>query len=265
MTPQPSSQQERLHELLADQALQGLAPPEQEELTCLLEAHPEEQTDSYLRAAAALDLALEPAFDEALPESLRAKLEAAASAFGAARTESSDTVPHDQQIPRALPWPGRTWPAWTAAAAGLALALLAWWPAIVGRTDPAALPLAEDRAVLLDKPETITFGWNANDQGVTGNVAWNSPRQEGYLHFHGLAVNDPRVQQYQLWIFPAEHAEPVNGGVFDVNRVEGDFIVRFAPERAVGRLAAFAVCEVPPGGEDAPDPDHVILDTPRWP
>ena len=52
---------------------------------------------------------------------------------------------------------------------------------------------------------------------VEGEVIWNDERQEGYMSLINLAANNPKENQYQLWIVDPERDElPVDGGVFDI-------------------------------------------------
>ncbi len=113
---------------------------------------------------------------------------------------------------------------WLAAAACLVLAVFAWnrspppaAPAVtpplvaVVTSAPEILPVikpptpAEERAALLAKSDSlkITFGATKDPRaaGVSGDVVWDPVTQRGFLHFVGLAANDPALRQYQLWIF----------------------------------------------------------------
>ncbi|MGL4551943.1 MAG: anti-sigma factor domain-containing protein, partial [Gemmataceae bacterium] len=92
-----------------------------------------------------------------------------------------------------------------------------------------------------------------------GAVAWNNARQEGYLRLDGLPPNDPRVSQYQLWIFDADRDEryPVDGGVFDVPAAGA--VVPIRAKLGVGRPTLFAVTRERPGGVVVSDRRAVVL------
>jgi hypothetical protein len=77
---------DRLDDLLASRAIEGLGEQEQRELEALLAAHPEVDADSYDRAAAAVHLALlgEVGAGREMPGALRERL-----AQSAARVSSS--------------------------------------------------------------------------------------------------------------------------------------------------------------------------------
>jgi hypothetical protein len=129
-----------------------------------------------------------------------------------------------------------------------------------------ALTLAQSRSQLLDQAQdVVTVAWTkASDDpsviasqadletaGNLGDVVWSSDRQQGFMRFRGLAVNDPTVSQYQLWIFDAERneAHPVDGGVFDVPaNAEDDVVVPIDPRIPVHQATAFAITVERPGG-----------------
>jgi anti-sigma-K factor RskA len=81
---------------------------------------------------------------------------------------------------------------------------------------------------------------------VTGRVVWNNERQEGYLEFTGLPLNDAKQAQYQLWIIDPRFEEPIDGGVFDSQA--GEFIVPITPKIRVHAANLFAVTVEEPGG-----------------
>lgn len=79
--------------------------------------------------------------------------------------------------------------------------------------------------------------------------------------FRDLPHNDPRVNQYQLWIFDATRAEweakPVDGGVFDV--VEGrEVVVPIDAKLDVREPKLFAVTLEAPGGVVVSKREHLL-------
>ena len=80
------------------------------------------------------------------------------------------------------------------------------------------------------------------------------------MRFVGLPKNDPRVEQYQLWIFdPAQsEATPVDGGVFDVDD-RGEVIVRIDPKLKITGPTLFAVTIEKPGGVVVSDRSRLVL------
>jgi anti-sigma-K factor RskA len=99
-----------------------------------------------------------------------------------------------------------------------------------------------------------TLPWTTTEDpaasGASGDIVWSDAAQEGYMRFRGLAVNNPGLEQYQLWIFDAEReaARPVDGGVFDVTPAAADIVVPVDAKLRVTRATGFAVTVERPGG-----------------
>lgn len=107
--------------------------------------------------------------------------------------------------------------------------------------------------------DLLTLSWTPVDnKNVTGEVFWSDQRQEGFMTFNGLEINDPRQKQYQVWIYDtdAQEQRPVNGGVFDVSKT-GRYIVPIAPLSPVKKAVQFAITAEQPGGVEVSDRNHV--------
>ncbi len=135
--------------------------------------------------------------------------------------------------------------------------------------DPAQLQA--NRRQLLEMPDTVRIAWAPFDlpdapaeQGdVTGDVVWNDELETGYLRFVGLDVNDPDIEQYQVWVIDERGMEQkVSGGVFDAT-AEGEVIVPIRPGIDVRRVALFAVTIEEPGGTWVPDLGRRVVVAPR--
>jgi hypothetical protein len=175
---------------------------------------------------------------------------------------------------------------WFAAAACLVLAVIAWnrpaWnrppPAarVVAVAPPAAVvapvakpsappTAAEERAALLAKPDSLKIKFGATKDpaaaGVSGDVVWDPVTQRGFMHFVGLAVNDPALRQYQLWIFDGgrDQRYPVDGGVFDVPANAAEIVIPIHAALPVLSAKAFAVTIEKPGGVVVSGREHVVV------
>lgn len=137
--------------------------------------------------------------------------------------------------------------------------------------DPAEL--AGNRRKLLDVPGTVRLAWQPFDVPslapteqagtVQGDVVWNDELQTGYLRFVGLKVNDPAVEQYQVWVIDERGLEQkVSGGVFNASAA-GEVIVPIDPGIDVGRVALFAITVENPGGTWVPDLQRRVVVAPR--
>lgn len=179
------------------------------------------------------------------------------------RERLAEVVPLKKPSPvlRALPW--------IAAAACFAFAVTAWLvrgpvkstlarpfeyrSPVMMPSAPAPVDLASARADLLKTAtDAVEIAWSAGkdpaDAQASGDVVWSDKEQRGFMRFKGVATNDPKVGQYQLWIFDAERDDkfPVDGGVFDVG--SGEIIVPIKAKLDVKKAKLFAVTAEKPGG-----------------
>lgn len=265
MTP-AAPENNRLHQLLADRAVQGLSAPEAAELDQLLRETPGAAAlaEQYELAAAAADLALlGGASAEAMPASLREKIEADADHWLDARRGGSLRPEIAGRIrPTSVPRAGLGGVAgWLAAAACLALAASVWFgrPAATSPADPAA----ERAALLSSATDVIQVAWSAAGElektAVQGDVVWSTREQKGFMTLSGLPANDPSREQYQLWIFdPAQSDKtPIDGGVFDA--AAGAVVVPIDPKIRVTGATLFAVTIEKPGGVVVSDRSRLVL------
>ncbi|HSN72465.1 MAG TPA: anti-sigma factor [Steroidobacteraceae bacterium] len=254
---------ERVADLLVQQATEGLSASETLELRGLLAQHGRPDPEIIERTAAAILLAgsVQP---EPLPESLRLKLEVAADAFVAAEfghrraANREPTEPVRHEVAPSTAHGSKA--GWYAAAAGLLLAIIGWWPrldsppTVTQEAQESPPSAAEARQQLLASGATTQQAWQATEdpaaRGLTGDVVWNNERQSGYMRFRGLAANDPGQVQYQLWIFDASRGDqyPVDGGVFNVPAGADEVVVPIDPKLPVSEPHLFAVTVEKPGG-----------------
>jgi len=240
---------DRLGELLADRALQGLDERERGELGRLVEA----ESLRLELAAAEVDRALGPLAFEDLPASLRGRLEDDADAALARRPDRSDRPPARTVVARAFPWLG-----WVAAAASLLFAAQA-------RREGRGPTLLERLAGVY--PLQLSTTEHPLSRGGGGELVWSGDRQEGYLALRGLAEVRPDRGIYQLWIFDATRDErfPVDGGTFAVVDEGSTTLVPIRPSLQVRRPTLFAVTLEPPGGVVVSDRKRVLLTASRSP
>lgn len=173
---------------------------------------------------------------------------------------------------------------WLAAAACLVLAFLGWTrqlplpesvrpaPLFANRfrlpTAPVLPPptAGERRDKLAAEAKDLTrIVWGAtNDpasKGATGEVVWSQSKQEGYMSFRALEVNDPKTTQYQLWIFDGSRDDryPVDGGVFDIPAGSDEIIVPITAKVLVKDPTLFAVTVEKPGGVVVSKRERIVV------
>lgn len=140
-----------------------------------------------------------------------------------------------------------TWTGWMAAAACLA------WLLIVGPSrNPSGnqAPVAELAQRLQSDGNVLKVSFTPGPAGEGGEVLWSNQRQEGVLALHGIPPNDPRREQYQLWIVdPRRDAKfPVDGGVFDVPSAGGTIWIPVDAKLRIEQPTAFVITREQPGG-----------------
>jgi Anti-sigma-K factor rskA len=210
---------------------------------------------------------------------------AAAADRKIADLEAARAIASLEKVPR-VPAGRNSAYGWLAAAACLVLAAFGWLRTPVDSAPPVAqippppvvtAPIvkpvvkpvvpptpAEERVALLAKAETIkiTLGGTKDpgSAGMTGDVVWDPATQRGYMHFTGLAANDPAIHQYQIWIFDGSRDKryPVDGGVFDVPANSSDVVIPIRATLMVRKPAAFAVTVEKPGGTMVSGREHIV-------
>lgn len=246
---------ERVQQLLADRATEGLGKHDVRELDRMIALTSEADKCHFDMAASVIDIALSRNSIIAIPSTLRDRLLIdAGSVFG--RVQGGPTL-RDQLGPkfnerqrgngrRVIAWSG-----WLAAAACLILAVAAWWTTSAmqsaGRPNADGL-YANSVAKAPDALQVSLVGRESGFERVSGGLLWSDSRQSGCMKFIGMPVNDPRTAQYQLWIVdPARDQNPVDGGVFDVP-VSGEVTIPFEPKLPVHHPKVFAITREKPGG-----------------
>lgn len=155
---------------------------------------------------------------------------------------------------------------WLAAAAAIAIAAVGWMrpntsPPAPGPGTVAQMTVEERLAALEQDPQSVSSDWIPWSAGVlapendprvgadevNGKFVWNEQKQEGYMVFENMPVNDPTLEQYQLWLVSGDHQHPIDGGVFNIAS-SGRVIVPIDPKIKASNLAALGVTVEKPGG-----------------
>ncbi len=239
---------EKVAELLADQALEGLTPEQELELESLLASEGVIRDFSFSVAAAALELSMLSARElQPCPAHVQSRLERAGQRWAEAtasvmQAPEISAQPFPEVARRANRLVFKVGP-WLAAAACLMLAAVAWWPN----------PPEQDLMQMVNADPTSTSmafsEWdNPEVPGVRGECVWCERSQTGYLRFANLPRNDPAKEQYQLWIIDERGmGQRISGAIFDAAE-EGETVVAIKPGIPVRDAKAFAVTIEAPGG-----------------
>jgi len=258
--------EERLLDLLSDQALFELSPGDKKELDDLLEIYPEWKGDeSFSLTAAAISLSGLDSQEE-MPASLRDKILAGSTEYFEQETEKVESRPVlassnvIEFAPRRSNW---NWLGWAAAAAAcVALAVNIWFTRMPERdvivdVPPVNTPpmtMAERRQQMMDtSADMVKANWAAGGMAdmkdVSGDIVWSDAKQQGYMRLKGLPANDGTKETYQLWIFDEtqDQKTPIDGGVFNVN-ANGEVIIPINPKLKTRNPSMFAITVEKPGG-----------------
>jgi anti-sigma-K factor RskA len=243
-----SEDSNRLEELQVARLLFGLSPDEQAEYDVLLRQTPAGIRDQFDAVVASLDVAWSDQQAEPLPEHLRQAIRIRSEQELAAKTNVSLAKPSSDGSTAAR---SSQYLPWLVSAACLVLAVYTW---LSNRPVQIVKPnVAQLRAELIAaNKDLVQASWSAGTtpiEGVTGDVVWSSPQQQGFMRFRGLPVNAPTKEQYQLWIFDKNQSDktPIDGGVFDIETTD-ETIVPINAKLHVQEAFMFAVTIEKPGG-----------------
>ena len=268
---------ERELEMIIDRALGQDQPSDQQELD-------ESVLSEVEHAAALLDISVAASNPIDMPNDLADRLKARVSHYpdqnNAAvdpKNESDSSNPY--QLPQA---PSQEisqtrWVPWMVAAAALLIATVSIF---MPRGTQSVPDLNAQRLALIESTpagELTQWDWISTDDAavvgdVIGDVVWSDSLNKGFMRISGLAVNDPSLEQYQLWIFDVTNPtgdlpqfgegllsqRPIDGGVFDIN-TSNEIIIEIDAKIVVEQAAAFAITVEPPGGVVVSDRSRVPL------
>ena len=255
------NEQERLLDLLAARATEGLSEEESRELDRALREVTDVGADDLDLAAAAADLAFDAVStdDEEMPEALKQRvLEQAhtrlsSPASGRAEALQPSITPFRRPETRKRGPLDTRYLGWYAAAAMLLLAL--WAPWSPESEPPKPTPtLAEQRLLLIENAaDVIQVAWAtpeiADYAQVEGDVVWSNERQAGFMRLSGLPANRSATEQYQLWIVdPSRDERPIDGGVFDIPAGVDEVIVPIDAKLRAADPRVFAITLEQSGG-----------------
>lgn len=238
----------------------------------------EDLTNEMEFAAAAIDVAAAMVDPVELPEGLIERLKLSVDDYPVQEpVDQSIPISQYQAADFGIDTTSSNWVPWMVAAASVLITTVL---ILMPRNASQVPDLDSQRLALIDNtPESELIRWDWISTGdeavagdVIGDVVWSDTLNKGYMRISGLAINDPSLEQYQLWIFDSTRPSgalpqfgeglltqrPVDGGVFDIN-AEGEVIIEIDAKLFIREAAAFAITIEPPGGVVVSDRSRVPL------
>ena len=263
---------QQIVDLLADKAIVGLSDTELLELEALEKEFPEFAVDeSFDEAAAVFHVALTEI--EEMPSHIKNRLIDSGEEY--VRSNYSKPVNVVTEMDAETQSSGMNvlgWLGWAVAGAAVLLLALTFFgterptaPEIAKEVKEERVPtISEKRETLLASASKVSAEWATNEPyknlDVKGDVVWSDEKQEGYMTFEGLPVNDTSKETYQLWVFDENQSDktPVDGGVFDVTK-EGKVTIPIDAKLKVKGAKMFAITIEKPGGVVVSDRSKLVL------
>jgi len=184
--------------------------------------------------------------------------------------EDQSVSPNRQNDSIKSPWIASPWIGWCVAAS-LAFVCAGMWfakPKDDGKSSIARITSPADADTwITSHPTAIQLAWDVKDPSLVssdtgddaGSIVWDTASQTGFMRLNRLPVNDPSVQQYQLWIIdPDRDDAPIDGGVFDIVD-SGESFIPIDARLKVLSPAGFAVTIEKPGGVVVSDQSRLPL------
>lgn len=248
---------QRYEELEAGYILGDLVAAEIDEWKELSKLFSSENDISLELTASAIETEFLQYQDAVVPENLLAALHLGKTPFineGAEEAHSEDNIIRPSIWNKVFAAPQTAW----AVAAALAILLVINGVLPNSQKTPAPaiaaspIPAKEARDKLINKASDIVdleFSGVKQYEGMAGKVVWSDKLQEGYMTFTNLAPNDPKTNQYQLWIVDLSRDEkPVDGGVFDIPSGGDPVVIPIDNPLIVTAPKAFVITLEQPGG-----------------
>ena len=264
-------QQDRFVDLLIQRATTGLSVSEQQELDDLASASENPQEfERFEATAAAFDLSISSVEYEVMPTSIHDRLLISAGKFlaGVPTQTTTAALPSNERdfddskvdlskrndSTASVRW--REIVAIAVTAASIMLLLSGFNPFSKSNIAPVASVFERmDQFIASNPSDLVDVNWQpVHSKSASGKVIWSDAQQEGYMVFSGIDMNDPSVEQYQLWIFDTDagQAAPTNGGVFDISKsdigADGNVVIPINASVPVDRAVQFVVTVEKPGG-----------------
>ena len=279
---------ERMDELLADRAAQGLSAAEEAELEAHYAQLGVSGDESLDRAAAVGALVFARGEQRALPAGLRGLIQERAARFGRAmRGETLGTLDGGGVVGAASARPPRAfrgasvWTGWLAAAACLGVAV--WMSRVVpvqlkAFDVPVVVAEAEannakygnspvgiyDRLMGSGRDDVVAINARNtidDDREVQGQLVVDPVTNETLIRLTGLPATGDSDMRYQVWVQDAgrEGSQPISAGLVELPYAGASYVIKVAPTVPVIRATGFSITREGRSGAVVPNSDRVII------
>ncbi|MDG2185312.1 MAG: anti-sigma factor [Mariniblastus sp.] len=254
-----SSSSDPLMDLLIARPIHGLSPSETDRLANLQAEAELEDDRSFDYTIAMIDVALERRDAPGLPDHVYSRVIDEANQFIKPQPGTPRKVTDTVSRPAVTTFRPREIVAWLTLAASLALAVFLWTnkPSVTEQLSISQLERVPD----LERIELHATDDLSAQSLASAEVLWSDSLQQGVARYRGLTVNDPSVEQYQLWIIDRERGfqQRVDGGVFNISSKNSEIAIPIRAKLAIFDAKGFAVTREPPGGVVVSDLKRVAL------
>lgn len=254
-----SSSNDPLIDLLIARPMRGLSPNEADLLTNLQAEAELDDDRSFDYTIAMIDVALERRDAPGLPNHVYSRVIDQANQFIKPRLRTPPEVDNTASTPALASIRPREIAAWLTLAASIAVAMFLWTnnPSPTGQLSIAQLERVPD----LKRIELHATDGLSPQASASAEILWSDSLQQGLAKYRGLTVNDPSVEQYQLWIIDRERGfqQRVDGGVFNISSKNSEIAIPIRAKLAIFDAKGFAVTREPTGGVVVSDLKRVAL------
>lgn len=254
-----SSSNNQLLDLLVARAMYGLSPSDATSLTNLQSDAELEDDCSFDYTIAMIDAALGRQNTPELPVHVYTRVIDDADRYMNPRLSTPLQINDTIQSAGFATIRSREIVAWLALAASIALAMFLW-------TNNSNVAEQLTVAQLEKVPDLKRIELHATDDLsaqslASAEVLWSDSLQQGFAMYRGLTVNDPSVEQYQLWVIDRERGfqQRVDGGVFNISSSNSEIAIPIQAKLNIFDAKGFAVTREPPGGVAVSDLKRVAL------
>ena len=243
-----SSDKELLLDLLIMQSTQGISAQENKELQRLIKENPEYNNYEFDEIASLAHMSYhlnDNRSHEVLPSELKSNI---LNSYTQIDLFSIYKIKINEFVRSLFYQPVYAWALTVLLSVGLSFSMIEFKNY---NSDFRYLPL--ERILLQStSSDLVEYPWYSKKSDFAmakGDIVWSNKSQKGFIKISGMPINDPSINQYQIWIIdPVKYKQPVDGGIFNINAIDKDIIIPINPKLPILNAKGFAITLEQPGG-----------------